>query len=130
MPRRTSTRTARASRAAATAADLTRDQRRLNRGHVLDALNSETGADAGSSAQDRVRAYRADPVGASTTEFGFVGGLALRRWYVAADKPNTSERRSLWFEVMKRLGKTGTADPGGWDGSSDVLTLQAIAEEA
>ncbi len=109
---------------------LSREQRRVHRKHVLDALKRETGSSGGEAAKARVDAYRADPIGASTTEFGFVGGLTLRRFYVDAEKPNATERASLWQELMKRMDRVGTADPGGWDGTSDVKMLQAIAEEA
>lgn len=111
-------------------ATLTRDERRINRKHVLLALKSETGSDGGSAAAARVKAYCADPTNASTVEFGFVGALTLRRFYVDPSKPNDTERQSLWHELMKRIGKTGTANPSGWDGTTMVLTLQAIAEGA
>jgi hypothetical protein len=108
----------------------TRDERRVNRKHVLESLLSETGSAGGDAAADRVRAYCKDPVGASTIEFGFVGGLTLTRFYVDPSKPNKSEARSLWQEMTKRLAKPGAADPGGWDGSSAVKMLHAIVEEA
>jgi hypothetical protein len=111
-------------------ADLTREQRRINRKHVLDALKEETGSSGGSTAAARVDAYRADPVGASTEEFGFVGGLRLQRFYIDPTKPNQSERRSLWTNVVRRMDKPTAKDPGGWNGDSDVKKLQAIAEEA
>lgn len=111
-------------------ADLTREERRRNRKHVLDALKEETGSSGGTTAAPRVDAYRADPVGASTEEFGFVGGLRLQRFYIDPTKPNQSERRSLWTNIVERMGKPGTANPGGFDGDTDVKKLQAIAEEA
>ncbi len=106
-----------------------KEERRKNRKHVLDALRSETGVDDGTTAAPRIKAYRADPTGATTTEFAFVGGLILRRWFIDPSKPNQSERRSLWQEIMKRLNKQAT-DPGGWSGTTNVSQLQAIAEEA
>jgi len=109
---------------------LTREERRINRGHVLDALNSETGSNGGDIAEARVKAYRKDPKGASTTEFGYVGGLALQRWFIDPSKPKAVERRSLWQNIMTRMKKLGTKDPGGWDGQTAVLALQQIAEEA
>jgi len=111
-------------------ADLTRDDRRRNRKHVLDALKQETGSSGGSAAAERVDAYRADPLGASTVEFGFVGALTLQRFYIDPDKPNKSERRSLWTNIVERLDKPDATDPGGWDGTTNVAQLQAIAEEA
>lgn len=102
----------------------------MNRKHVLDALRSETGSSGGDAAAQRVDAYRSDPIGASTTEFGYVGGLVLTRFYIDPSKPNKSERRSLWQNITQRMKKQGTADPGGWDGTADVKRLQAIAEEA
>lgn len=111
-------------------ADLTRDERRRNRQYVLDALRSETGSLGGDSAAARVKAYCADPLGASTTDFGYVGGLALGRFYLASDKPNGVERRSLWQNLVTRMKKPDAKDPGGWDGTTFVMTLQAIAEEA
>ena len=111
-------------------ADLTREQRRINRKHVLDALKQETGSSGGDVAAARVDTYRDDPRGASTTEFGYVGGLTLTRFYIDPTKPNDNERRSLWMNVVQRIGKPAAADPGGWDGTSDVKKLQAIAEEA
>lgn len=109
--------------------DLTKDQRRMNRKHVLDALKQETGSSGGDAAAARVDAYRKDPLGANTVEFGYVGGLTLNRFYIDPTKPNGSERRSLWMNVVRRMGKPTAADPGGWGGSSDVKKLQAIAEE-
>jgi hypothetical protein len=100
----------------------------VNRKHVLDALRSETGVDDGEIAAPRIRAYCADPLNASTIEFGYVGGLELRRWYIDPSKPNKNERRSLWQEIMRRMNKQGS-DPGGWDGATTVGQLQAIAEE-
>jgi hypothetical protein len=111
-------------------ATFTRAEQRINRKHVLDALNSETGSNGGSIAEARVKAYRQNPQGASTTEFGYVGGIVLRRFYVAPGKPNTVERRSLWQNITTRMNKLGTKDPGGWDGETDVMTLQQVAEEA
>lgn len=108
---------------------MTKDERRINRKHVLDALKRETGVDDGSNAAPRIVAYRRDPVGASTQEFAFCGALTLRRWYVVSNKPNQSERRSLWQEIMSRMGKSAPM-PAGWDGNTNVSQLQAIAEEA
>jgi hypothetical protein len=110
--------------------NLTKDQRRMNRKHVIDALKQETGSSGGDAAATRVDAYRNDPLGATTVEFAYVGGLTLNRFYIDPTKPNKSERRSLWMNIMKRMGKPNAVDPGGWDGSSDVKKLQAIAEEA
>jgi hypothetical protein len=111
-------------------ATLTKDERRQNRKHVLLALNEETGGQGGSAASARVIAYCNDPIGASTEEFGYVGGLRLRRWYIADDKPNAAERASLWQNLKQKFGKPAATDPGGWDGTSDVKKLQAIMEEA
>lgn len=111
-------------------ADLTRSERRINRKILLEALQQETGSSGGSVAAPRVKAYCSKPVDASPEEFGFVGGLTLRRFYIDPTKPNNAERQSLWFEITKRLGKLGVVNPGGWDGSTDVKKLQAIAEEA
>lgn len=105
-------------------------ERRVNRRHVLEALNRETGSWGGDKAEARVRAYCADPLGASTTEFGYVGGLRLVRFYIDDSKPNNSERASLWLEASKRMERLGIKDPGGWDGKSDAKKLQAILEEA
>lgn len=107
----------------------TKNERRTNRKHVLAALREETGVDDGETAAPRIRAYKSGPIGASTTEFAFVGALTLSRWYVDPTKPNASERRSLWQNIMGRLGKHGV-DPGGWGGSTNVSQLQAIAEGA
>jgi hypothetical protein len=105
------------------------DDRRMNRKFVLDALKSETGVDDGETAAARIKAYRNDPKGATTTEFSFAGALTLRRWYIDPAKPNANERRSLWQNIMQRMGKNA-ADPGGWNGTTNVSQLQAIAEEA
>jgi hypothetical protein len=102
----------------------------MNRKHVLLALVEETGSEGGDVAASRVKAYLKDPLGATTTEFSYVGALALRRFYVDPAKPNISERRSLWQNLTTRLNKAGAKDPGGWNGETMVLTLQAIAEEA
>lgn len=108
---------------------MTRDERRVNRKHVLDALKSETGTDDGSTAAPRIAAYRNDPIGASTEEFAFCGALTLHRWYIDPSKPNQNERRSLWREIMDRMGKNAPM-PGNWDGDTNVSLLQAIAEGA
>lgn len=110
--------------------ELTKEDRRKNRKAVLDALVAETGSYGGDAAAARVKAYRKDPVGASTADFSYVGALALSRFYIDTTKPNGMERRSLWQELTTRMGIPGTADPEGWDGSTTVMTLQAIAEEA
>ncbi|MFN0180531.1 MAG: hypothetical protein ACKVZ0_17155 [Gemmatimonadales bacterium] len=110
--------------------ELTREDRRVNRKHVLVALNKETGSFGGDAAASRVKAFIADPTGASTVEFAYVGGLTLRRFYIDESKPNSAERQSLWQEVTHQLGRDGVANPGKWDGSTQVKTLQAIAEEA
>lgn len=107
-----------------------RDTRRLNRKHVLDGLVEETGSFGGDPAAARVKAYRSDPLGASTEDFGYVGGLTLRRFYVDDSKPNGVERRSLWQNLTQRMEKPAAKDPGGWDGSTQVKALQAIVEEA
>lgn len=111
-------------------ADLTREDRRKNRKLVLDALKEETGSSGGTAAAARVDAYCNNPIGASTIEFGFVGGLILQRFYIDPAKPNQSERRSLWSNIAKKMGKPTAIDLGGWDASSDVKKLQAIVEEA
>jgi hypothetical protein len=111
-------------------ADLTRDDRRRNRKHVLDGLKEETGSSGGGDASTRVDHYRADPVNASGAEFAFVGGLRLRRFYIDPTKPNGVERRSLWQNVTTRMGKPTAVDPGGWDGTTAVAQLQAIVEGA
>lgn len=108
---------------------MTKDERRINRKHVLDALKSETGVDDGETAAPRIRAYRNDPTGASTQEFAFCGALTLSRWYIAPNKPNQNERRGLWQSIMNRMNKDAT-DPGGWNGETNVSLLQQIAEEA
>jgi len=104
-------------------------QSRINRKHVLDALKRETGSSGGDAAAKRVNAYRKDPIGADTTEFGYVGALTLRRFYVDPAKPNATERRALWATLTKKMGKRGAKDPGGWDGTIDVKTLQMLVEE-
>ena len=110
--------------------DLTRDQRRENRKHVLDALKEETGSSGGSAAAARVNAYCNNPIGSSTTEFGYVGGLRLSRFYIDPTKPGNNERRSLWMNIVQRMYKPDALDSGGWDSTSDVKKLQAILEEA
>jgi hypothetical protein len=106
-----------------------RERARVNRKHILEALHSETGSWGGEIAAERVKAYCRNPVGADTVEFGYVGALTLRRFYIDPAKPNGVERRSLWTEIKKRMEITA-ADPGGWDGASEVMMLQATAEEA
>jgi hypothetical protein len=77
-----------------------------------------------------VQAYVADPVGASSEEFAYVGGLILQRFYIDPEKPNSAERQSLWQNIVTRMGKPEAVDPGEWDGTTDVGILQAIVEEA
>jgi hypothetical protein len=111
-------------------AELTKEERRRNRKHVLDALVAETGSFGGDAAAARVKAYRKDPIGASTADFSYVGALTLTRFYIDGAKPNGVERRSLWQELTTRIGNPGAVDPGGWSGATAVMILQAIVEEA
>ena len=104
-----------------------RDQRRINRAEILSALHEETGSFGGASADERVPAFIDDPIGSNTREFGYVGGLAIQRFYVDPSKPNATERRNLWSNIKGRIDGAGP-NPDGWDGSSRVLTLQAIVE--
>ena len=109
---------------------LTKEERRRNRKHLLDALVEETGSFGGDPAAERVKAFRKDPQGAPTATFSYVGALTLGRFYVDPAKPSKAERRSLWQNLTARMGIPGTTDPDGWDGTTAVMTLQAIAEEA
>lgn len=103
---------------------------RMNCKHVLDALFSETGANGGDAAAPRVLMFRESPTSASNETFAFVSMLKLRRWYVAQEKPNKTERDSLWLNVRRRMGlNAATPNPEGWDGSSEVSALQDIAAE-
>src|SRR5262249_195977 len=108
---------------------LAREQRRIHRAMVLLALKSETGSDDGSTAAPRIQAYCADPLGSSVTEFGFVGGLILRRGYIDPTKPTASERQSLRQAIREKMDLPISAVPSGWDGATDVMTLQQLAEE-
>jgi hypothetical protein len=76
-----------------------------------------------------VQAYCNDPINATTTEFAFVGALILRRWYIDPEKPNAAERASLWQEVRTRMERLLSPVPDGWNGTSDVDLVQAIAEQ-
>src|SRR6266480_7684701 len=105
---------------------MSKEQRRNDRKFVLDALHSETGSFGGDAAAPRVRAYIADPMGSTTTEFAFVGALSLKRFYIAPDKPNASERRSLWQAMLTEFNKGTSTDPGGWGTDTFVSQLQAI----
>lgn len=110
-------------------ADDDRNTRRVNRKHVLEALNDETGSWGGDAAADRVKAYCKRPTTADRTEFAYVGALTLQRFYVDPSKPNGVERASLWTNITKRLDKQAI-DPGGWNGETNVGQLQAIAQES
>lgn len=109
---------------------MTRDERRINRKRVLQALQSETGSSGGDVAEQRVKDFIEDPVDAPTEEFAYVGALTLRRFYIDPTKPNTSERRSLWQELLKRFDNGSAMDPGGWASDTNVAQLQAIVEQA
>jgi hypothetical protein len=109
---------------------MSREDRRKNRAHILEALQSETGSSGGDAAAKRVKAYIADPIGAPPEEFSFCGALILTRFYVDPQKPNTSEKRSLWKEMLTRIDQGSAADPGGWNGESSVSQLQLIVEQA
>ena len=109
---------------------MTREERRTNRKVVLQALNSETGSSGGDAAAERVDAFIADPINADVTEFAFVGALTLKRFFIDPDKPDTAERRSLWQELLNRLGQGSATDPDGWGSNTNVAQLQAIVEEA
>jgi hypothetical protein len=107
-----------------------KESRRENRARVLRALKSETGSMGGDAAKERVRAFLADPVGAPTKEFAFVGALTLTRFYVAQGKPNATERKSLWQTLREEFSAPDATDPQGWSGETNVAQLQAIFEEA
>ncbi len=107
---------------------MTKAQRRRNRKKVLEALHAETGSFGGEPSEQRFRDYVADPEGARTEVFSFLGALTLRRFFIAPDKPNKSERRSLWQRLMMEFLSPGTADPGGWSGQTNVSQLQLIVE--
>jgi len=110
-------------------AALTKNQKRINRKLVLDALNEETGSSGGDAATARVDAYRADPIAAKTVDYAFIGSLSLNRFYIDPTKPNGNERSSLWANLKQKFNKPNAADPGGWGGDTPVMTLQAIMEE-
>ena len=110
-------------------AELTREDRRRNRKTALEALRSETGSSGGDVAGPRVRAYCDDPLAAPTTEFAYVGALKLVRFYVDPAMPNAGQRRTLWAVIRRGMNLPVGAVPAGWDGSSDVSTLQQFAEE-
>lgn len=110
-------------------ADLKREERRRNRKTVLDALRSETGSAGGDVAGPRVRGFCDDPQAAATTEFAYVGALKLVRFYVDPALPSAGQRRTLWAVIRKGMNRPVGTAPGGWDGNSDVSTLQQFAEE-
>jgi hypothetical protein len=110
-------------------ADLTKEQRRINRKLVLIALKEETGSSGGDVAAHRFNAYVADPINANIEDFTYLGALKLSRFYIDPEKPNGAERASLWIKLNEKFGKDA-ADPSGWDGNSEVGELQDIIEEA
>ena len=79
-------------------------------------------------AAPRVIAYCADPVGAPAREYAYVGGLALRRFYVDPGKPNGAERQGLWTNLRNRLSQTVGAAPAAISSTSVVADVQAMAE--
>lgn len=97
---------------------------------TLDALNAETGSNAGGNAEADVMRFRADPGGANLELFGRVSSLGIRRWYASVpEKPNAVERGNLWITVRRKMDKNSdVANPGGWDGSSEVIELANIAD--
>jgi hypothetical protein len=109
---------------------MTREDRRRNRASVLKALKSETGSSGGDAAAKRVAAYFKDPLKASTADFAFVGTLNLTRFYIDPQKPNATERRSLWQAMIAEFDQGTGADPGNWSGVTTVSQLQGIVEEA
>ena len=109
---------------------MTREDRRTNRKRILQALQSETGSLGGSAAEERVEEFIANPIESSPADFMFVGALTLKRFFIDSTKPNASERRSLWQEMLTRLGQGRANDPGKWGGGTNVSQLQAIIEEA
>lgn len=106
-----------------------RDQRRRMRATILSALKDETGSAGGAPAAARVNAYIKKPLDASTEDFAFVGALTLTRFFIDPSKPDASERRGLWQNIMSRI-ESDQKDAGGWGGSTNVAQLQAIVEEA
>lgn len=110
-------------------AELTPEERRRNRKIVLDALKRETGSSGGDSAAARVDAFRADPIGAPSEEYIYVGTLRLTRFYVDSTKPNNAERQGLWQSIRGPMGKSVSPVPRDIDGTMPVRTLQLLAEE-
>lgn len=109
--------------------EFTREDRRRNRKVVLEALKAETGSSGGDAAGPRVRAYCDDPENAPAREFAYVGALVLQRFYLAPDQPGSTQKAGLWKRIRNGLGLPLGAVPGGWDGGTDVATLQQLAEE-
>lgn len=110
-------------------AELTKEQKRINRKLILDALKEETGSSGGDVAAARVDAYRADPKAATTIDYSYVGSLKLSRFYIDPTKPNVNERLSLWTKLKQKFNKPTALDPGGWNSDAAVMNLQAIIEE-
>lgn len=104
------------------------ETRRKSRKHTLEALHDETGSRGGTLAAPRVIAYCADPLGAPPREYAYVGGLALRRFYVDPSKPNGAERQGLWTNLRNRLGQPVGTAPAAINSTSVVADVQAMAE--
>ena len=109
--------------------EVTPEQRRTNRTIVLRSLKNETGSSGGDAAAARVEDFCADPVGASSDEYVYVGALRLVRFYVDPTKPNASERQGLWQKVRTEMAKSTSPVPKDIDGAMAVRTLQLLAEE-
>jgi hypothetical protein len=103
---------------------------RRNRARILTVLHDCTGTFGDDASAARVKAFIADPVGAAITEFGYVSGLRLYRFYVSRDKPNKADRAVLWNALMIEFEKPGTKDPGGWLPDTTTSQLHGIVDEA
>jgi len=110
--------------------ELTRAERRNNRGLVLAALVQETGSRGGKPAQDAVNAVIGNPEGVSKEQWSFVGALPLSRFYVSPGRPTRPEQESLWQRLRAAFDVPATADCPPMRPDLTVGLLQAMIEEA
>lgn len=96
---------------------------------TLECLHSETGS-YGSGAEDAVKQFIENPEGAESSQFGYVSGLSLGRFYIDPTKPNDLERQSLWTRLQEKFSKLAVPAPPSINSKTSVRTLRNMINEA
>jgi hypothetical protein len=98
---------------------------------TLDALFLQTNINGPHTTSSEVKRFRADPSLAIQDPelFGLVSNLAVSGWYPGVGRPDKGECDRLWVQLRASLGRRERNNPGGWDGSTAVITLALKADK-